>query len=125
MYKRIYSLKTRYNFHKTLKYGQTYTTDNLIIKYIKVDSKVFNSDNVDKKFGIIVSSKFHKKAVVKNKVKRLIGEAIRINIDKFPPYHYYIFIPKKNVIQDNSKIKLYYQDVDSQIDKFLSEMAIS
>ncbi|PJA40450.1 hypothetical protein CO178_02135 [candidate division WWE3 bacterium CG_4_9_14_3_um_filter_34_6] len=118
MYSRKYSLKTRYNFRKTLSFGQTYKSFSLIIKYSKSDTL---------KFGIITSNRFSKRAVDQNRVRRLISEAIRINIGKFPQNFTFIFIPKKTILEDvklgdNVKNNGLSKKIFAEIDTFLSKM---
>ena len=47
------------------------------------------------KFGFIISRKISKKAVVRNKIKRLLAEEIRKNLDKFENGFRGIFLIKK------------------------------
>lgn len=125
MYPRKYSLKTRYNFNKVFKYGIKHNTDHLIILYLKVNPEVFKEDIVDKKFAVITSAKLSKKAVVKNRVRRIIGEAVRLNVDKFPPSHYYVFIPKKEILDESGKVKRISKAINTEIDTFLSKVAFT
>jgi len=65
---------------------------------------VFSSKNVfSPKFGIITSSKFSKKAVVRNKVKRQIFDFVKNNLNDFEN-NYYVFIPKPKVLEENINI---------------------
>jgi len=116
LYSRKNSLKTRYNFRKALKYGNTFYTNHLIIKYIKGD---------EKRFGIITSSKFHKSTVVQNKARRIIAEVLRTKIDKIPEGYHYVLIPKKVFIHKDGKIKPDVKEISTEIDTFLSEMALT
>ena len=124
MYSRKYSLKTRYNFRKVLNLGETFKTQHLIIRYLKVDDSVFSDDEPHKKFAVIVSNKFSKKAVVQNRVRRVIAEAIRLNIERFPNNYYYVFVPKKSCLVDG-KPNVHSQEIGAEIDSFLSKMVIS
>jgi ribonuclease P protein component len=124
VYKRVYSLKSRYNFNKVFREGRAFKGSSLIIIFLRNDEKTFSNDSVDKKFAVVVSSKISKKAVIKNRVRRIIGEAIRLNIDKFPPYHYYVFIPKKEVINDCGKVDNITKKVNIDINTFLSELVV-
>ncbi len=124
MYPRQYCLKTRYSFNKVIQHGNSAHTSHLLIKYLEVSPDVFEDDKGNKKFGIITSNKFNKKAVVQNKARRIIAEAVRLDIDKFPPHWYYVFIPKKTILL-NEKVNIHVQDIREEIDTFLSEMALS
>ena len=59
----------------------------------------------DVKFGFIISKKISKKAVVRNKIKRLIAEEVRKNLDKFENGFRGIFLIKKNIIDEKGNIK--------------------
>jgi len=57
------------------------------------------------KFGFIISKKISKKAVVRNKIKRLIAEEVRANLDKFETGFRGVFLIKKNIIDEKGNIK--------------------
>jgi len=121
VYKRIFSLKTRYNFKTVFKYGDTYEGKFLIIKYLKA------RNNIDQKpkFAIITSNKFSKIKVTQNKVRRLISSVINDDLDKFDGNYYYVFIPKKNILDVNGKIFFDVKKISSEINTFLSKMVIT
>lgn len=54
----------------------------------------------EKRFGFSVSKKVGK-AVVRNRVKRLLKEACRKNLDCFPDGRDYIIIAKKEVLEED------------------------
>ena len=43
----------------------------------------YKEDDNLKKFGFIVSKKISKKAVIRNKIRRILAETVRKNLDKF------------------------------------------
>jgi ribonuclease P protein component len=59
----------------------------------------------DIKFGFIISKKISKKAVVRNKIKRLIAQEVQNNLDKFEDGFRGIFLIKKNIIDEKDNIK--------------------
>ena len=117
MFSRKYSLKGRYNFKKILRFGDTYTSLSFILKFKK-------DDDDEKRFAIIASNKFSKSAVVQNGVKRLIGNVIEEKVDKFPSSYSYIFIPKKSILDKDGKINRSAEEINIEIDTFLSKMAV-
>lgn len=122
MYKRKYSLKTRYNFKSVFKYGLSFDGKFFLIKYLKrKQSNVVNLPNI----GIIVSGKFNKAKPVQNKVKRFISTSIANNIDRFPNDWLFVFIPKKNILDNNGKISIDVKILDSEVNTFLSKMVVS
>ncbi len=44
--------------------------------------KALKNDLESSRFGIVVSTKISKKATIRNRIKRQIGEVIRLNLDK-------------------------------------------
>jgi len=61
--------------------------------------------DADRKFGFIISKKISKKAVVRNKIKRLIAQEVQNNLDKFEDGFRGIFLIKKNIIDEKDNIK--------------------
>jgi ribonuclease P protein component len=59
----------------------------------------------DVKFGFIISKKISKKAVVRNKIKRLIAQEVQNNLDKFEDGFRGIFLVKKNIVDEKDNIK--------------------
>ena len=57
------------------------------------------------KFGFIISKKISKKAVVRNKIKRLLAEEVKKNLDKFENGFRGIFLIKKNIIDEKGNLK--------------------
>lgn len=50
----------------------------------------------EKKFTVVISTKVSKKAVVRNRIKRILRENIRLNIEDLPN-GYYIFTVKPQI----------------------------
>ena len=66
-----------------------------------------------KKFGFIVSKKISKKAVDRNRIRRILSEIIRKNLDKFENGTRVVFLVKKEIL--NKKMI----DIEKEIFKFL------
>ncbi|MFH0856794.1 MAG: ribonuclease P protein component [bacterium] len=62
-------------FENIFENGDSFFTKILGIKYVK------NEINITR-FGIIISNKVSKKAVVRNKIKRRLREILRLNFDQ-------------------------------------------
>jgi len=58
---------------------------------LKVDFKV-------REIGIVVSKKISKKAVERNKIKRLLSEAIRRNLGEVKEGYRMVFLSKKEIL---------------------------
>ena len=73
-----------------------------------------NKDKELKRFGVIVSKKISKRAVDRNKIKRLIMEALRINLDKIEGGSEILFLVRKNILGKK------YDEVEKEIKKVLA-----
>lgn len=93
-------LKREKDFQRTLK-GKVRETRNL---------RIFSVDNSleHPRFGIIVSKKVAKKAVKRNRIKRIIREAIRLNMQVFPKKDFVIIVKR-----DISELKR--QDMEREL----------
>jgi len=72
--------------------GQLSNSDFFIIRYRK------NDENFSR-FRVIISKKLEAKAVKRNKLRRQIYEAIRLNLENDVENNDYILIPKKKIIE--------------------------
>ncbi len=90
-----------------LKEGRSFKTPHLIVVYRK-------NNLGSPRFAFIISRRFSKKAVIRNRVKRIIKEAIKLNNELLKNLSYdIVLIPKKDIytkkmtdlIQDIQKIK--------------------
>lgn len=68
-------LKKKKDFEKVLKKSQGFKENFLVLKTTKNNLKL-------SRFGFIVSTRFSKKAVVRNKIKRRLREIIRAKLSK-------------------------------------------
>ena len=75
---------------------------------------LFNKENDDlKKFGFIVSKKISKKAVDRNKIRRILSEIVRKNLNKFENGTRLVFLTKQKIL--DKKI----EEVEEEVKKFL------
>ena len=77
-------LRGRGNFDYIFKKGKSISSDHTIILYI---------ESQEKKAGFVVSKKV-KKAVQRNRFKRLLREIYRLNKFLFPDKYYYVLLAK-------------------------------
>jgi len=68
-------LKKKKDFEKILKEGRSVKWDGLALKY-------YSNSFKESRFGIIVSKRVSKRAVVRNKIKRRIREILRRELKK-------------------------------------------
>ena len=119
MYSRKYSLKTRYNFSRVLKSLGDFSTRSLIIKFRH------NNREVEPQFAVITSNRLTKKSVEQHKIRRIISKSLNDNLEKFPKNHSFIFIQKKTFFDKNGKIVVSVEEINSEINSFLSKVDFS
>ena len=83
-------LKKKKDFERVFKKGKLLAKDFLILRVAKNNLKIT-------RVGLVVSQKVSKKAVLRNKVKRKIREAVRNNIKKINLGYDLIFFTKKGI----------------------------
>ncbi len=77
---------------------------------IEIDGKLIQSqsfgmgiyargDNEPSRFGFIISTKISKKAVIRNRIKRIMSEVIRINLDKLKSGFDVLFLIKHQALK--------------------------
>jgi len=72
----------------------------------------YKKDDDLKKFGFIVSKKISKRAVDRNKIRRILSEIVRKNLDKFQNGTRIIFLTKKEILNKKTK------EVEKEVEKF-------
>jgi len=60
-------------------------------------------DGEEPRFGFIISTKISKKAVVRNRIKRIMSEVIRKNLDKIKSGYDVLFLIKPSAVKINKK----------------------
>ncbi len=104
------SIKSSREIKEILNSGKVLKKSNFIL--------IFRENNLEfPRFAFIASKKFSKRAVDRNRAKRLLKEAVRKRIDKLSKFQYdFIFIAKKNIL--NKKL----DDVLKEIDDIIFEL---
>ena len=77
-------LRRKDDFNQIFKFGKVIKGNHVSIIFLKADSR---------KIGFVVSRRI-KKAVVRNRYKRVLREIYRLNKDKFPEQGYIILVAK-------------------------------
>lgn len=94
-----YRLKSRKAFDATYK-NKTITSDSMLIIYA---GKCKKDENQPTRYGFVVSKKYHKRSVKRNRIKRLMRECVRLAIKQnkianCEKYMSIILIPKEKTI---------------------------
>lgn len=107
MLKRINRITSKKEFEEVKRLGviKQYPYFGLISLNLPFDPPTASQLGGQAKFGFIISKKISKKAVVRNKIKRLIAEEVRANLDKFENGFRGIFLIKKGIIDEKDNVK--------------------
>lgn len=81
MLPKINRLARKKDFERVFREGKNFKEDFLVLKIVKGHHPPTARQKMTR-FGIIVSQKISKKATLRNKIKRRIGEIIRLKIKK-------------------------------------------
>lgn len=114
MLKKINRISSRKEFAEVKEKGEMVATSLFSIVWMKTEIRdeildfreEKNKDkNKNRKFGAIISKKISKKAVERNRIRRRLMEAVRLNMDIFPEGFRGIFLVKKNIL-DKSEMEI-------------------
>lgn len=114
MLKKENRLSSKYEFNITRKYGKTLTGRFFHLYIVKP-----HNYEGPTKAGIIVSNKFSKSAVKRNKLKRIFREIVHTNFNKIPQGHWVVLYPKFYAI--NQK----YEEISIDFNKVLQKVSVA
>ncbi len=115
MLKKANRLKTRFEFNITRKYGVYYSGELVHIYALK--PKNYSGPT---KFGIVISNKFHKSAVKRNRTKRLFREAIKKESSKLENLGLWIVIHPKFSALDKT-----YEEISTDFSKTIQKIPLA
>ena len=101
MLKKKNRLTSNFQFNVTRKYGQKYEGDCMFV-YVLKPLKYSGETRA----GIVVPNKMHKKAVKRNRVKRLFREALKNYLDKMGRQRWVVIHPKFNCLENTDLNKV-------------------
>lgn len=112
MLKKEYRLKKRTAFNATYKTGVTYHKNGITVFCGKKKKEAITT-----KIGFVVSKKIHKRAVKRNRIKRLMRESVRLHIKKQADfdtkYLSLIFVASSKLLGKN------FEDINDSITKLM------
>ena len=112
MLKKEYRLKKRTAFNATYKVGKSFHKDGITVFCGKTKTQ-----NALTKIGFVVSKKIHKRAVKRNRIKRLMRESVRLYIKNSvnfdTKFMSLVFVASSKMLDKN------YSDVDLGIKKLM------
>jgi len=113
MLPREHRLIDDYDFRRVKRLGKTYHCP--IFSLTVVRRKVVGPS----RFGFVVSTKIDKRAVVRNRVKRLLREAVRARLTKIPDGFDLVFVVRPKIVGKS------YEEICAQVDQLLSKISFA
>ena len=114
MLKRQNRLSSNFQFNVSRKYGSYY--ESALCHLYTLKPQKYNGEP---KFGIVVSNKFHKKAVKRNRVKRLYREVLAANLSKFGKNLWIVVHPKFSTLGKS------YEEISTDFNKILQKIPLT
>lgn len=115
MLEKKYRLKKRTAFNATYKTGISFHKNGITVFCGKIKKEDFPT-----KFGFVVSKKIHKRAVRRNRIKRLMRESVRLHIKNTPQfdtkYMSLIFVATTRLLDKN------FNEIDNAVKKIMDKI---
>jgi len=105
-------ISKRKEFEEVLRDGVMHQSPLFGMLVLKKDGKDLT------RFGLIVSKKIDKRAVVRNRIRRVVLESVRLSLDKIKNGYLVVFLTKKKLIG------LGVKEVKKEVDFGLRKMGL-
>ena len=111
-------LRKKYRFHSRggVRYvyqkGKTIRSPKMSLVYTK-NTRGFT------RVAVVISKKIEKSAVKRNRARRRVYEAIRLNIDKFPKATDYVFVVFSREVK-----KMEFSELEKLLDELVEEVRV-
>lgn len=100
-----------YDFRRVKRLGKSYHCP--LFKFSFAPQKVSGLS----RFGFVISKKIDKRAVVRNKIKRLLRQAVRENLEKIPEGFDIVFVVRPSIVGKS------YEEISLEFNKILSKIS--
>jgi ribonuclease P protein component len=115
MLKEEYRLKTNFEYNITRKHGKRYSG-----KYFYINVLKPRNYEGPTKFGVVVTTKIHKRAVKRNRVRRLFVESFRHQFDPIKDKGVWISVyPKASALNKT------YEEINTDLTETLQKISFS
>ena len=111
MLKKEFRLRKQKDFENVFNRGVYFSEKFLMLKAVE-NSLSFS------RFGFVVSKKISKKAVERNRVKRLMSESIRLSQEKIKPGFDVVFVSKAGIVGKS------FEEVKELMEKLLKKLGL-
>jgi ribonuclease P protein component len=101
-----------YDFRRVKRLGRNYHSS-----LFKLGVARRKKEGQASRFGFVISTKIDKRAAVRNRIKRLLREAIRQRLEKIPAGFDFVFVVRPKIVGKN------YEEVSAEVDRVLSKIS--
>lgn len=92
-------LSSKYRLKKKINFARI-EIDGSLIQSKSFGMGIYNrADDEPSHFGFIISTKISKKAVIRNRIKRIMSETVRVNLDKLKNGFDILFLIKHQAVK--------------------------
>ena len=109
MLPRANRLKTNFEFSKAKRFGEKIQSENFYLYCLKIDKSPF-------KVGVVVSKHFSKKAVDRNRAKRIIIEILWPLLPAFKDNFWVVIYPKRELLNKKN------EEIVAEVNKILPNL---
>lgn len=102
-----------YDFRRVKRLGKTYHCP--LFKLTTAPQKRIGQP----RFGFVISTKIDKRATVRNRIKRLLREAVRASLSKIPNGFDLVFVVRPQVVGKS------YEEISATVDQVLSKVSFA
>ncbi len=99
-----------YDFRRVKRLGRSYHCP--IFKLTVAPQKIA----APPRFGFVISTKIDKRATVRNRIKRLLREAVRAKLSRIPEGFDLVFVVRPKIVGQS------YEEVRAEVDQVLSKV---
>ncbi len=116
MLQKKYRLKNYSAFNATYKLKNITADENVCIYW----GKEKTTSDITTKFAFVVSKKIHKRAVIRNRIKRLMRESVRLILKNYEFAHVHKYL-SVILIARNNAIGKNFNNIDCSIRKLIEK----
>lgn len=107
-------LSSKYRLKKKIDFARS-EIDGKLIQSKNFGLNFFDrNDNDNPRFAFIISTKISKKAVVRNRIKRILSDAVRVNLDKIRNGVDVVFLIKQTIL------KAHRKEIEDEVTKVIT-----
>jgi len=107
-----------YDFRRVKRLGKSYHCP--LFKLSLAQRKVAgppSGETSPSRFGFVISTKIDKRATVRNRIKRLLREAVRANLTKVPNGFDFVLVVRPQIVGKN------YEEISAEVNQVLSKVS--